>query len=150
MAGWRYAYRGAMPEEFLDGLTPTGSFGWRERAFARPSPVTGHLVVCENGVHAGFCDVGPSRSDDRDDITGELYAIYVDPDRIGTGLGRLLVGAARRRLTSSGHERAELWVEENNGRARSFYERDGWREADAKKETFGEAEIVEVRYVRDL
>ena len=103
-----------------------------------------------DGDLVGYCDVGPSRSDDHS-VTGELYAIYVDPVRIGTGLGRPLIRAARRTLGVLGHRRAELWVLDSNERARRFYEADGWHhDGEIKVEEMGGAEITEARYVRDL
>ena len=108
------------------------------------------LVVTEDRHVRGFCDIGRSGSDDWPDITGQLYAIYVDPPHIGRGFGKLLMDAALRGLRQLGHARVELWVEESNDRTRRFYERAGWTAAGSKKEPFGGAEITEVRYVRDL
>ena len=46
---------------------------------------------------------------------------------------------------------AYLWVARDNPRARRFYEREGWM-ADQLEQTdrIGGADVVEVRYVRDL
>jgi GNAT superfamily N-acetyltransferase len=80
---------------------------------------------------------------------GELLAIYVDPDHMGTGVGRLLIAAARERLRRVGVTSAALWVLDGNARARRFYERDGWRFDGARRmETYGNAPVDEVRYRR--
>jgi GNAT superfamily N-acetyltransferase len=57
---------------------------------------------------------------------GELYAIYLDPQCWGQGLGRKLLAHATRRLLSHGYSIAILWVLESNRRARRFYEIAGW------------------------
>jgi GNAT superfamily N-acetyltransferase len=63
----------------------------------------------------GLAAVGPD----------ELYALYVHPDRWGTGVGQLLIEQAHEALAGTCEE-ARLTVLVGNGRARRFYERNGW------------------------
>ena len=49
------------------------------------------------------------------------------PDFWGAGVARALHDRAVARLRELGHERARLWVLEQNQGARRFYERRGWR-----------------------
>jgi GNAT superfamily N-acetyltransferase len=56
-----------------------------------------------------------------------LEALYVRPAAWGSGLADELHRAAVAELRSRGCVRARLWVLEQNGRARRFYERHGWR-----------------------
>ena len=57
-----------------------------------------------------------------------LEAIYVLPDRLGRRARRRAARLPRStQLRARGATRARLWVLELNGRARSFYERHGWR-----------------------
>ena len=61
-------------------------------------------------------------------VDGEwLEAMYVRPAAWGGGLADDLHAAALDQLRAHGAMRARLWVLELNGRARSFYERHGWR-----------------------
>ena len=148
--GWQATYRGAMSDEFLDGLIPEEWSGWRRRVYRNPRSSMCNLIESVDGSIVGYADVGPSRSGDVD-VSGELYAIYLHPDRIGEGLGRPLIAAARRALVQLDHDRADLWVLASNARTRAFYEADGWMADGAEKvEEFGGSEITEVRYVRDL
>jgi GNAT superfamily N-acetyltransferase len=154
---WQEAYRGLIPAEFLDALDP------RERAarytFESPdpaAPTTVLAVLSEGGAEdgpsltncrevrsgsssapreriAGFVTFGPSRDEDAQGF-GEVYALYVDPDRYQGGVGRLLMAEARRRLRDSGFTAAILWVLDGNTRAASFYEREGWRPDGARRE----------------
>ena len=72
----------------------------------------------------GFTNFGP----DRDDPTlGEVYAIYVDPDRLSTGIGRALMDEAVRRLRGRNLMPVRLWVLAGNARGLTFYERYGFR-----------------------
>jgi GNAT superfamily N-acetyltransferase len=54
----------------------------------------------ENEVICGFVTTGPSQDSDLPDV-GELWAIYVDPQYWGKGVGRLLVTAGRDQMRRS-------------------------------------------------
>jgi len=137
-----------MSDEFLDGLVREEWSGWRKRAYRQSNPPALHLVETVDGEVVGYSDVGSSQ---RDDAEGQLYAIYLSPYRIGEGLGRSLITAARKALVGLGHRSADLWVLKSNDRARGFYEADGWVADGAEKaEEFGGGLVEEVRYVRDL
>ena len=123
---WQEAYRGLMPDEFLDRLDP------RDRASrytfgtgGDEGPTTMLAVVGEERI-AGFVTFGASRDEDARGL-GEVYALYVDPDRHRSGVGRLLMAEARRRLGERGFAAAVLWVLRGNTRAASFYESENWR-----------------------
>lgn len=80
-----------------------------------------------------------------------MYAIYLDPEHLGTGVGRALMREALRQCAALGHERVYLWVVRGNARARRFYERAGFH-ADGAEEPY-EVEgvaVPEMRYVREL
>ena len=147
--GWQHAYRGAMSDEFLDGLVPEEWSGWRRRRRVGKFRVCDISFLAVEGDVVGYVDVGPDWDDE--DISGRLYAIYVDPDRIGEGFGRVLIDAGRQALFQLGHQRANLWVLNSNERARRFYEADGWTtNGSEQSEEFGGGVVDEVRYVRDL
>ena len=92
----------------------------------------------------GFAAVGLARGDQK---RGEVYAINVDPDWIGRGVGQPLFSAAVATLTDFGFTDLVLWVVRENARARRFYERNGWL-ADGGQQCieFGGATVVELRY----
>ncbi len=125
---WQEAYRGLMPEEFLDGLDPrdrASRYTFESRDGVAPHTVL--AVVGGEGVEriAGFVTFGASRDRDLPGL-GEIGALYVDPERQRGGLGRLLMAEARRRLGEMGYTEAFLWVLRGNDRARGFYESEGW------------------------
>ena len=57
---------------------------------------------------------------------GEVEDLHVVPAAWGTGVARALLLAAVAELRDSGASAPYLWVGEANGRARRFYEREGW------------------------
>lgn len=75
---------------------------------------------------AGYATIGASRDADADATVGQLAALYVDPPAQGAGLGTLLLADAVARLVAGGFTVATLWVFEENGLGRAFYERHGW------------------------
>jgi L-amino acid N-acyltransferase YncA len=86
-----------------------------------------HLMVAEEaGSLLGFAASGPARGDDVDGI-GEVYAIYVKPDRHGTGVGRALMADALGWMAGAGYPECILWVADPSTRSRRFYEMVGFR-----------------------
>lgn len=144
--GWQRAYRHVFPVEELD----RGGFiypeRWRSRLEHPPLGWT-TLVAEDAGEVVGFASVGPNR--DGSGI-GELYAIYVDPDRWSDGVGHALIERAEDQLRAE-YAGATLWVLEDNPRARAFYERHGWRADGAvtAEERWG-VRAPEVRYRKEL
>jgi ribosomal protein S18 acetylase RimI-like enzyme len=148
---WQAAYRGLVPQDFLDGLSiPRRETWWREELSVTPNERMPWIAESDTGI-AGFVSVGASRDPDADARTGEVYAIYVDPDCWNRGIGRNLLQHGTRDLKGAGNGKATLWVLASNDRARTFYEAAGWR-TDGGTQTIelGGSSLVEVRYTRDL
>lgn len=151
---WQAAYRGMMPQDFLDGLDPAyRAERWRS-ALADADPTRRGLLVATpgSGDIIGFASFGPSRdSDTEPQVTGEVYAIYADPDAWGTGAGRALMAGVVAQLARMGYTDAVLWVLEANDRARRFYTLAGWVEDGARRidDSYG-FDVAEVRYRRAL
>ena len=143
--GWRAAYRHVLPADELDAM-PIDPERWRPRLATPPRGWT-TFVAEEDGEVVGYASVGPSR-DERG--LGELYAIYVDPERWSNGAGRALLERAEEQLRSE-YDTAALWVLEDNPRARRFYESAGWAADGARKaeERWG-VRAPEVRYRKEL
>jgi ribosomal protein S18 acetylase RimI-like enzyme len=158
---WQEAYRGLMPAEFLAALDPrerAGRYTFGSDADGGPTTLlalgTGGAFEGGDGGDpsltnsgevrpgsppspgeplVGFVTFGGSRDDDAEGL-GEVYALYVDPDRYRGGVGRLLMAEARERLSEAGFSEAILWVLQGNDRARGFYEGEGWKPDGATRE----------------
>ncbi|GAA2556494.1 MULTISPECIES: GNAT family N-acetyltransferase [Streptomyces] len=150
--GWQHAYRGLVPQPYLDGLdVAADAERHRERLLRGDGRVVNLVAEADGGGLTGWAAFGPYR--DGDVLTGdaELYALYLRPESVGHGVGRALLTEAVRRCSAAGHARMYLWVLEGNTRARRFYERAGFA-ADGGEEPFevdGVA-VPEVRYAKDL
>jgi ribosomal protein S18 acetylase RimI-like enzyme len=143
---WQAAYRGMMPDAYLDGLDPADRAAMWTRTMAAP-PAGTHLDVVLDADRrvAGFAASGPAR--DGTPATGELYAINLDPASWGRGLGGALVRHVTTRLAADGFPTAVLWVVTENARARALYDRLGWAPDGAARtaDVLG-ATVDEVRY----
>jgi ribosomal protein S18 acetylase RimI-like enzyme len=143
---WQAAYRGQMPDGYLDGLRAEDRAAYWDGALRREGRRSVVLVAERDGEVVGFAAAGPSPDPEG---AGELYAINVDPDHWGTGAGRALLEAAQAELDRMGFAESVLWVLPGNARARRFYEIAGWV-ADGTERTadvFG-VTVPEVRYRR--
>ena len=118
---------------------------WRRNLEAADGTVD-HRIAVRGGRVVGFATVGPSRPNETagPPVTEpELWSIYVLAAEYGTGLASRLLEA----VLPPGP--AELWVFEENPRARAFYAKHGFR-ADGARHDFGadRNHRTEIRMVR--
>lgn len=151
VGGWQTAYRGLMPQPFLDALSATEDAERQRARFGRGDGSVVNLVAEVDGEIFGWACHGPYRDGELRTEDAELYAIYVAPDRFGGGIGHALLQESLRRCTAAGHKRMHLWVLKGNAPARGFYERAGFH-ADGAEEPFevDGVPVPEVRYAREL
>src|SRR5580704_2045124 len=91
------AYRGQLPDHYLDHLDQQLNHRiefWQTEISTPPTSKNEIWVVDTETRVDAFVAIGPAREADPN-FTGELYAIYVDPDRWGQDLGRTLFTHAR-------------------------------------------------------
>lgn len=104
------------------------------------------LTVAENdGAMLGFACSGPARDVEG---AGEVYAIYIRPERHGEGIGRTLMADALEWMADLGRPECILWVAEPSVRTRAFYERVGFVLDEGVTEPW--RGIMTVRYRRPL
>lgn len=149
--GWQSAYKGLMPQPYLDALSvPEDAARRRDRLVHGDGSVV-NLVAERDGVVIGWACHGPYRDGEAGPEDVELYAVYVHPDVTGQGVGQALLRESAAQCVTAGRERVLLWVLKENTQARRFYERAGFR-PDGAEEPFEAAgvEVPEVRYARAL
>jgi uridine kinase len=142
---WRAAYAAIVPGTFLDSLSVAEREGrWRENLTGASG--TTYVAEAPGGV-IGWASVGGCRDEDATPALGELWALYVLPDRWRGGVGRALWARGRRHLIESGAREIVVWVLEDNHPARRFYEAVGFGAAPDQTKTIeiGGARIPEVR-----
>jgi ribosomal protein S18 acetylase RimI-like enzyme len=147
VAGWKAAYRGMIPDAFLDSM-PVDVETRRERSGRRPAGGVESMAVQDRTV-VGWVAGGPSRDDDRQGAhQGEIYACYVLPWAWRGGVGSRLMAHATEALGAAGRGDVTLWVLEANQQARRFYEACGFR-PDGRRKLLDFGELVPgMRYRR--
>lgn len=134
VTAWRRGYAGLLPQGYLDGLSVAERAERWRGILSADQPTGATTLVAEiSGKIRGFATVGPSRDDGSCDELGELWAIYVDPARWGSGVGHRLHSECVGLLRDAGWSEATLWVLRGNRRAVRFYERQGWTADGATK-----------------
>ena len=148
VAAWQIAYRGLVPDGYLDAMRPEEraaryTFGSTDASL--PQTV---VAVGDRGLR-GFATVGRAR--DEADGVGELLALYVEPRCWRMGIGRLLIRHAHARLRALGFEEAVLWLLVGNEPAARFYEAEGWQpDGTRRQEEIWGVNVDVIRYRRVL
>jgi ribosomal protein S18 acetylase RimI-like enzyme len=146
---WQVAYRGLLPDAYLDGLRA------EDRAerydFAATGPLRPQtMVAVEAGLIRGFATTTPARDPEMAGY-GELCALYVDPEHWGRRIGLALLSAARERFAAMGVASAYLWVLRGNTRADRFYRFDQWiPDGGERSDLVWGVKVNEIRYRRVL
>lgn len=150
--GWRTAYRGLMPQPYLDALSVERDAERRREHLTNGDGSVVDVVAERAGEVIGWGCYGPYREDGGGRTAdGELYALYVRPDQWSTGAGRLLTAELTARAAADGCPRLLLWVLKANDRARRFYERAGFAPDGAEEDFVVDGVAVpEVRYAMRL
>ena len=121
---WQEAYRGQVPDAFLDSLTVASRVKMWSGVFDTDN--MNALVAVEDDAIVGFTGFGPSRDDDPELRVGEVQTIYVLQDWWGRGVGPELMKQALAHFASTGTNTVRLWALGSNERALAFYGKFGF------------------------
>ncbi|TDD64835.1 GNAT family N-acetyltransferase [Jiangella aurantiaca] len=145
---WRSAYRGHVPDAFLDDgdLAGRQAGRWAGRFADRDGTIT--VVARDSGLAvAGFAHTVL----DHDPRLGNfLDNLHVRPDLKRHGIGRRLLAETAVRLHDAGApDRLYLEVIETNEAARGFYEALGGVETERRTDRFGDQDVPILVYAWD-
>lgn len=137
---WREAYRGLIPQHYLDNL----SYAAHERQWRRTLMSRGWAFLAVwQGQIVGLVSGGRCRS--LKGFAGEIYVLYCLAAFHGRGIGRALFDAAQYELTLRGYPDLLVWVLADNP-ARGFYEQLGGELVGEASCTIGGVRLREVAY----
>jgi len=120
---WKYAYRGIVPQDYLESI-PEGQWASNIEQADRKN-----LVMFEDDKMIGTSSFGKSRVEEMNGF-GEIISLYFLPDYMRKGYGRLLLQAVVGELKKMGFDKVFLWVLEENRNARYFYEKCGFTQTE--------------------
>lgn len=112
------------------GWKPPSSEGWSEHIAAELArPEVWGLLAVSDGDPVGHVLLSPRTRQDREPPppgTLRLWQLFVRPQWQGRGVAVVLLDAAVAEARTRGISRLSLWTPRDHGRARAFYEREGW------------------------
>jgi GNAT superfamily N-acetyltransferase len=150
-ASWQHAYRGILPDAYLDTLSPDDRLPmWTRILATAESPM--HVGVAEvDGRVVGFYSIGPSNEDDPADVQ-MLYTLYLLPAMERQGIGQALLTDAEQQMRSREAKTGVLRVITANDGTRRFYEHLGWSAdmASVRIEDAWGQQVETVRYTKRL
>lgn len=145
-ASWQAAYRGVLPDVYLEHQVVGDRLDkWRRRLHA-PRPEQVVLKAVRDDALCGFACLFLDAGDTWGALLDNLHVL---PGHTGQGVGHELFTEVRRRVQAHRPDgRMHLWVLEANAPARRFYERQGGRAVEhAVVEILPGVPVPEVRYV---
>ena len=140
---WCAAYRGIVPDSFLDALTQERMERFAEERL-KSEHVTGLVATAKGKGVLGFIAGGIERSRD-EKYLGEIYGVYVDPEYQNQGIGSRLVGALVEELQDSDIYSLMVWVLQENPWKR-FYESLKGQPIRERMTKIGGKDFLEVAY----
>jgi ribosomal protein S18 acetylase RimI-like enzyme len=146
---WRMAYRGLVPDSYLDSL----DYARRAERFRESLAAdAGETYVAEGDQGMlGFLTLGACRDPElTGEPVGEIWGIYLAPRHWRRGIGRLLCRRGEEMLASRHYTHAVLWVFDGNQAARGFYEAMGYATDGASKVLHPGAPLKAIRYRKQL
>lgn len=100
----------------------------------------------DTGIIKGMMGIGMCEDEDKDNAF-ELHFIYVDPDYVRAGTGTEMLKFFEQKGSEKGCSEYVIWVLEENGMGRNFYEKHNYH-SDGKVKIFKRWNKREIRYVK--
>ena len=122
---------------------------WREAIeFGEPQVI----MALQGDSLRGFVGFDRSRDPKSRNTTGELWALYVDPQHLGQGVGLALWDAAREGLIEEGCSEVTVWVPLRAQHSLRFFDAAGFKREinTARTVPIGGAKVEEMRLRRPL
>ncbi|MEY4100079.1 MAG: hypothetical protein RL300_1250 [Pseudomonadota bacterium] len=145
------AFKAVFPGEAVPvGGTPEHTLVYWREAIEYGEPQV--LVAVQGSTVVGFVGFDRSRDPKTPNTMGEIWALYVEPDHWGEGLGLALWDAAREGLMFEGCTKVSAWVPLGCERAMRFFDMAGFKRemTTIKTVPMGNTRVEEIRFKRDL
>jgi len=145
-AGYRATYRDIYPDEYMESVIR--EFYNRERVLREVTEFSrewgGYFVAVEDGKV-----IGAGGGEMVNDTAGELFVLYVDPNRRNEGIGTRLLQAITDQQLALGATEQWVSVQKGNMRGIPFYEARGF-ELQQERPGWHNEQYITLRYKRKL
>jgi len=147
IASWQSAYKGIVPDEYLNGMLADNKRQQLEKnkkALTEPGDCEYYCAIYERKM-IGILVINKNHIEN-------FWAIYLIEEFWGKGYGKEILDFAINELKCAGHKKICLWVFEDNKRARRFYEKNGFNYEGINKVVYkyGGVPLTELQYVLNL
>ena len=141
------AFKNIIPDHILNN---DFSIERRTKSFIRElsvgSPRT--AIVFEGSEPAGLMSFGKCRYGNNDKSWIEIWRVYLAPKFWGSGIAEELMEWGINEILKENITNIELWVLEDNLRARKFYEKIGFKHGNTVQMISMGKELKELRYIK--
>jgi len=146
----RTLYEGAVPDAHWSSTPPAKRVAFWKEAIEYGEPQV--MVAVEGAEIVGFVGFDRSRDPKSKNTTGEIWAIYVDPDRLGEGVGLALWDAANEGLQDEDCTDVTVWLPLRSDKALRFFDAAGFKREmnTARTVPMGGVKVEELRLKRSL
>ncbi|WP_170844955.1 GNAT family N-acetyltransferase [Chitinasiproducens palmae] len=142
-ASWRSAYRGILPDAYLDGNLEAERL--QDWAYKLPALVNGDGLALIAEIDGEPLGLACAMNADADGSV-LLDQLHVLPAAKGRGLGSALIDAVENWARASDADSMHLLVLSQNAAAIGFYESRGWRRSGMVKAPLGGIIVAAFRY----
>lgn len=143
----RAGFKGIIPDHILNDVF---SIERRTKRFvseiSEGSPRT--AVIFEAKEPAGLISFGKCRYGNNDKSWIEIWRVYLAPKFWGSGVAEELIEWVIKEILNEHFTNIELWVLEENMRARNFYEKMGFKHDNTFQISNTGKELKELRYIK--
>ena len=145
---WRAAYRGLVPDEYIEKRVGSKDAEWYRTMIDRPgTPRAGTFVAVSDQCVVGFAHFSDASDEDLGPEVGDIRLFYLLREAWGQGVARPLLDHVLDDMRVVGFRTAVLGVFRDNPRACRFYESAGFRLDDHEVwKDYGGRELAIVRY----
>lgn len=146
----RALHEGVVPDAHWQSTSMAQRVSFWKEAIEYGEPQV--MVATQGGEVVGFVGFDRSRDPKSKNTTGELWALYVEPDHIGQGVGLALWDAAREGLQDEDCTEVTVWVPLASARALAFFDAGGFKRElnTARTVPLGGVRVEEIRFRRSL
>ena len=146
---FKTAFSGIIPDDFLEE-----KFSY-ERLRDRLSQeicedIAVNSIMFLEDKPVGMMTFGNPVVEEDDTLTIEIMRIYLLPEHWGERLGKEFMEWGLKELHKMGYKKVNLWVIEENSRARGFYKKMGFKHEGVTRIINPGREITDLRYERQL
>lgn len=123
------AWRGILPDSWLNSITVQTTLQNIKNFIGKGYEL--YMAFSDDDLPCGYVMFGDYRENENKE-DGEIMSIYFFKDFHGKGYAQELFSFAENKLKAS-HKRIYIWVLEINGRARHFYEKNGYSDTGERR-----------------